>query len=611
MGFTLNRRKCVDIDECSEFRGLCKGKLHCTNTVGSYACGCRRGYNTAIETSDRDFNMKIPVCVDIDECSKRETCSVNSVCRNTAGSYSCQCETGFQGILCEDIDECVLVSSCHSKATCSNSYGSYSCFCNKGYQGDGQTCQCPPGFEGENCTADIDECERNLFDCDGNAICLNNKGNYECNCKSGYHGDGTTCKKGDCNSMSCPVNQKCVSPTSDECECKEKFILDKSKNVCEDIDECVMGHDCHPNSICANFEGGYNCTCDSGYFGNGKTCQEGSCTDDMCSLNEECVSPRGSNCRCKEGFEVGQTGVCEDTDECFRDTDGCDGNATCTNKIGGYSCSCNTKFEGDGFSCDSNECEANYHDCHANATCTNTIGGFNCSCISDFDGNGTSCDLNECLTNGHDCSYDANCTNTIGSYACSCETESSCQSDWILILTLDCGWDSGLNYGINSGYDSGYDFRWDSVWDSKLEFSWDCTSETVWNASFASNKALLINNDKSKGLGFDSAGKDIVGSCSLVWRGEMFLFGGNDYRPEIYVVDGCGLKGTQVRLNFDMYFGACAQRDNSEIFICFPDVSNDDTKQRCWRATDPLKKFEPLTNSNYDHRATQIAVTSG
>ena len=40
-----------------------------------------------------------------------------------------------------------------------------------------------------------------------------------------------------------------------------------------------------------------------------------------------------------------------DIPECERGLDDCDLNATCTNTFGGYNCSCNTGFTGDGFNC--------------------------------------------------------------------------------------------------------------------------------------------------------------------------------------------------------------------------------------------------------------------
>ena len=40
---------------------------------------------------------------------------------------------------------------------------------------------------------------------------------------------------------------------------------------------------------------------------------------------------------------------------------------------------------------DINECELGTDDCHPNATCTDTVGSFDCSCNSGFTGNGMDC----------------------------------------------------------------------------------------------------------------------------------------------------------------------------------------------------------------------------
>ena len=40
-----------------------------------------------------------------------------------------------------------------------------------------------------------------------------------------------------------------------------------------DINECVTGdHNCHDNATCINNAGSYTCQCDSGYHGNGTSC---------------------------------------------------------------------------------------------------------------------------------------------------------------------------------------------------------------------------------------------------------------------------------------------------------------------------------------------------
>ena len=41
-----------------------------------------------------------------------------------------------------------------------------------------------------------------------------------------------------------------------------------------DVDECtVPSHDCHMNADCNNTVGNFNCTCKSGFTGDGKNCE--------------------------------------------------------------------------------------------------------------------------------------------------------------------------------------------------------------------------------------------------------------------------------------------------------------------------------------------------
>ena len=38
------------------------------------------------------------LCVDVDECKAASAyCSINAACKNTMGSYSCECNVGFVG----------------------------------------------------------------------------------------------------------------------------------------------------------------------------------------------------------------------------------------------------------------------------------------------------------------------------------------------------------------------------------------------------------------------------------------------------------------------------------------------------------------------------------
>ena len=50
--------------------------------------------------------------------------------------------------------------------------------------------------------------------------------------------------------------------------------LKKAQCVCvSDIDECALNNgNCSEYAICANFPGSYNCTCNTGFIGNGLNC---------------------------------------------------------------------------------------------------------------------------------------------------------------------------------------------------------------------------------------------------------------------------------------------------------------------------------------------------
>ena len=68
-----------------------------------------------------------------------------------------------------------------------------------------------------------------------------------------------------------------------------------------------------------------------------------------------------------------------------------------------------------------NECVLGTANCHYEATCSDTIGSYLCTCNAGFTGNGTVCkDIDECLSGVNTCSVRSTCKNTIGSYICTC-----------------------------------------------------------------------------------------------------------------------------------------------------------------------------------------------
>uniref|UniRef100_A0A672RAZ8 Adhesion G protein-coupled receptor L4 n=1 Tax=Sinocyclocheilus grahami TaxID=75366 RepID=A0A672RAZ8_SINGR len=110
----------------------------------------------------------------------------------------------------------------------------------------------------------------------------------------------------------------------------------------------------------------------------------------------------------------------------------CHKNASCMlNDESKNACFCKQGFTGDGINnCqDDNECENVTGICGPNATCTNNVGNYHCTCLSGFTANGkqefqtndgTYCkDIDECMDAGR-CGPFSKCHNTNGSFICSC-----------------------------------------------------------------------------------------------------------------------------------------------------------------------------------------------
>ena len=91
-GFHLFMAECADIDECGMGIPFC-GKLHCANTVGTYTCGCRDGFEKVVSGN-------VYACSDIDECENKRIYPKESTCQNFNGGYSINCKTGFDGERC-------------------------------------------------------------------------------------------------------------------------------------------------------------------------------------------------------------------------------------------------------------------------------------------------------------------------------------------------------------------------------------------------------------------------------------------------------------------------------------------------------------------------------
>ena len=181
-----------------------------------------------------------------------------------------------------------------------------------------------------------------------------------------------------------------------------------------------QGATCHKYAECEETtDGNFTCTCQTNYYGDGFKNGTG-CTSERhpCFEDTDCHSMgecKDKFCACKPGFKGDGYDSCDDIDECVNKP--CNEDASCQNNLGGYNCTCNFNFRGDGFEC-AYFCSVNA-DCHDNGICKNE----DCICKTGYEGDGRfNCtDINECNLMPVPCSIYAECTNTEGGHTCECK----------------------------------------------------------------------------------------------------------------------------------------------------------------------------------------------
>ncbi|XP_075415171.1 protein crumbs homolog 2 [Tenrec ecaudatus] len=285
----------VEVDECASAPCLHGGS--CLDGVGSYRCVCAPGFGGA------------SCQLDLDECQS-QPCAHGGRCHDLVNGFRCDCtDTGYEGARCEEeVLECASAPCAHN-ASCLEGLGSFRCLC-------------WPGYSGERCEVDEDECASNPCQHGGQclqrsepalyggtqsafpgAFSFRHAAGFLCRCPPGFEGEDCGVDVDECASQPCVSGGRCQDlPNGFKCHCPDGYT---GLTCQEDVDEC-LSKPCLHGGTCDDTVAGYICWCPESWGGHDCSVKLTGCQSHTCPPAAMCIpifesGAHGYACHCPPG----------------------------------------------------------------------------------------------------------------------------------------------------------------------------------------------------------------------------------------------------------------------------------------------------------------------
>ncbi|XP_036403010.1 EGF-containing fibulin-like extracellular matrix protein 1 isoform X2 [Megalops cyprinoides] len=248
-----------------------------------------------------------------------------------------------------------------------------------------------------------------------------------------------------CVAINYIVSQETEEPIS--YTCTDGYTFDPVRQVCKDINECVLVSDaCKGGMKCINHFGGYLCLPQNAQIivtnGEEYTPSPEPVPAPRPPPVQQVIQNPTRTLRCAPGFALDEQNYCRDVNEC-EVSNPCQ--HQCYNIMSSFICQCDQGYElaPDSRSCvDIDECSFSSYMCQYQ--CVNSPGGYSCVCPDGYQLQGTRLcqDINEC-ERGHNCRDDERCQNYHGGFRC--YPRNPCQEPYVRTAENRCVCSSATN----------------------------------------------------------------------------------------------------------------------------------------------------------------------